>query len=82
MPAADRDIVQDRIVNYLLNRLADDTPFVKSRHVAADLDISAKRAGHVLSRIGRDDPRLKMERRGGNSDGTTWELARTEATES
>lgn len=82
MPAADRDTVQDRVVSYLLDRLADGTPFVKSRHVAADLDISAKRAGHVLSRIERDDPRVEMERRGGSSDGTTWELARTEASES
>jgi len=76
MPTADRDALQDQVVTYLLNRLADGTPFVKSRHIAADMDISAKRAGHLLLRIERDDPRVDLERRGGDSNGTTWTIAR------
>ncbi|WP_425492654.1 DUF7123 family protein [Halorubrum rutilum] len=82
MPTADRDAAQDRIVDYLLGRLADEKPFVKSRYVAADLGISAKRAGHLLSRIESDDPRVELERRGGTSDGTTWEIARPDTQES
>jgi hypothetical protein len=74
MPSTDRSVRQERIIAYLLERVDDDRPFVKSRYIASDLDISAKRAGHILSQIEREDPRIDLERRGGNSNGTTWRI--------
>lgn len=79
MSTADRDALQDQIVSYLLAQLADGTPFVKSRHIASELDMSAKRVGHLLTTIEREDSRVNLERRGGNSDGTTWRIEAGEA---
>lgn len=47
--------------------------FVKSRHIADEFDVSAKRIGIALAAL-EDDPStpFSMDRRGGNSNGTTW----------
>lgn len=76
MASTDRDALQDQVVTYLFDRLADGQSFVKSRHIATDLNISPKRAGQLLLRIERDDPRVTLTRRGGDSNGTTWQIVR------
>ena len=82
MPEADCDGLHERVVAYLFDRVEQERPYVKSRHVAAECDCSAKRVGHLLATIERDDLRLDLERRGGASDGTTWEITPADATES
>lgn len=81
MSASDRDALQNQVVDYLLDRIDQGQVYLKSRHIASELGLSAKRVGQLLARIDRDDPRVDLERRGGNSDGTTWRASRGDAVE-
>lgn len=75
MSTSNQDTLQERIVAYLLERLEQDQPFVKSHQIASELNTSAKRTGQLLVHIEHTDPRVDLKRRGGNSDGTTWRVA-------
>lgn len=77
MPLPDATPLRSQLTEYLLARLAAEsgTLFVKSKHIAADLDASTKEIGVTMAAL-EDDPSLsfRMSRHGGMSDGTTWRI--------
>lgn len=71
--------LQRRLTAYLMNELtdADGAKFIKSRHIATDLDASVKRIGQAMATLEDDDSvPVVLHRRGGNSNGTTWKVDR------
>lgn len=72
MQSPSYETLRQRISEHLIETVEDNSHFVKSRHIAADLDISAKRAGKVLMTLENNDSRFTLERWGGSSDGITW----------
>lgn len=85
MTPSDSVSLQRQLREYLIDEIAanDGSAFVKSRHVAEDLDVSAKRIGIAMAAL-EDDPStpLLMRRRGGNSNGTTWYIERSSTSKS
>lgn len=75
MTRSDFASFQNRLQTYLINVAATDggSAFVKSRHIAAELDVSAKRVGSAMAALENDSSTpVSIHRRGGSSDGTTW----------
>lgn len=66
------ETLYEQISEYLIKKVEEGSPFVKSRHVASDLNLSVKRVGKLMASIERDDPQFDVERWGGSSDGVTW----------
>lgn len=77
MPLPDSTPLQNQLTEYLLARLAstDGTLFVKSKHIADDLDASTKEIGITMAALEEDcSAPFQMGRHGGGSDGTTWRI--------
>lgn len=77
--------LQHQLREYLMDKIAanNGSTFVKSRHIANDFDVSAKRIGAVMAALeDSSSAPLLMERRGGNSNGTTWYIENPSAVES
>lgn len=75
MPKSDFETLKARLSEYLRQQAATGPPFVKSRAVAADIDVSVKRVGAAIAALATDSPPgLTITRRGGDSDGTTWHI--------
>jgi hypothetical protein len=77
MPLPDATPLRSQFTEYLLTRLAaeDSTLFVKSKHIAADIDASSKEIGITLAALENDTTlSFRMSRHGGTSDGTTWRI--------
>ncbi|MFB6122146.1 MAG: hypothetical protein ABEJ78_01630 [Haloferacaceae archaeon] len=77
--------LQHQLKEYLMDKIAanNGSTFVKSRHIADDFDVSAKRIGAAMAALEDDSSiPLLMERRGGNSNGTTWYIKNSSAIES
>jgi hypothetical protein len=66
------DDLQARIHAYLVAELEEGRFFVKSRYIAADLDISVKRVGAAMKTLESTTTDLSLQRWGGQSDGITW----------
>lgn len=80
--ASNSTTFKHRLQDYLSNKITatDEPTYIKSRHIAADLDESAKRVGIAMARL-EDDASTSfiIQRRGGNSDGTTWYIERLDS---
>jgi len=77
MPLPDSTPLQDQLKEYLLARLAAEngTLFIKSKHIAADLDASTKEIGVTMAALEEEyTTPFQMSRHGGASDGTTWQI--------
>ena len=77
MPLPDSTPLQGRLSEYLQTRLdsTDGPLFVKSKHIAADLEASTKEIGVTMAALETDDTTpFRMVRYGGSSDGTTWRI--------
>lgn len=77
MPLPNSTPLQRRLREYLMARLASEngTLFVKSKHIAADLDASTKEIGVTMAALEEDHTTpFRMNRHGGASDGTTWRI--------
>ncbi|MCD2200497.1 hypothetical protein LPA44_11395 [Halobacterium sp. KA-4] len=72
MPEHSQKPLYDQIYQYLETELADGRAFIKSRHIAAELDVSAKRVGVAMSDIETNSTKYEFQRWGGGSDGVTW----------
>lgn len=73
MGQSDFEVLKTQIMEYLRDKVEDGDNFVKSHHVASDLDISVKRVGVAMSAIYEaDDAPVTLTQWGGTSDGTTW----------
>lgn len=59
---------------YLLDKVERGDRFFKSRFIAAELDVSAKRVGSSLTRLTNESSQLEIDTWGGTSDGTTWQI--------
>lgn len=77
MSAPTLETLRKRISAYLIEEIEDESRYIKSRHIAAELDISVKRVGKVMATIEQEDPRVTLERWGGSSDGVTWYVRET-----
>lgn len=85
MTPSDSVSLQHKLREYLVDELSvnDGSAYIKSRHIADDFDVSAKRIGAVMTAL-EDDPSTPflMQRRGGNSNGTTWYIEKSSPDES
>ena len=75
------DDLQSRVQTYLLEGLKDGRSFVKSRHIAADLDASVKRVGAAMEALESGSTDVSLQRWGGQSDGITWYVETDDQTE-
>ena len=73
--------LQSRIQAYLLEELDDGRSFVKSRHIADDLDASVKRVGAAMEALESRTTDVSLQRWGGQSDGITWYVETDDQTE-
>lgn len=72
MPSPSPEILRQQVIDYLLGQVEAGSAYVKSRHIATELNASAKRIGLLLAALEAEEPSITLERWGGNSDGTTW----------
>lgn len=82
MPSSNFRSLQRRIYQHLLDELdSGQSPvFVKSRHIAAELDVSVKRVGSAMATLEQKEAKsFRLYRRGGNSNGTTWRIEARES---
>jgi len=77
MTALNSDSPEARVLAYLEKELDEERLFIKSRHVAAELDLSAKKIGQTLRLLASGTPRFDIKPWGGSSDGTTWLVERS-----
>lgn len=79
MPLPDSTPLQDQLADYLLTKLdaEDGSTFIKSKHIANDLEASTKEIGVTMAALESDQTTpFNMTRHGGSSDGTTWRVER------
>lgn len=79
MPLPDSTPLQDQLTEYLLTKLdtEDGTIFIKSKHIASDLEASNKEIGITMAALESDETTpFDVTRHGGSSDGTTWRIER------
>lgn len=77
MPLPDSTPLQSQLTEYLRTRLASEKGaiFIKSKHIAADLEASTKEIGVTMAALEEDHTTpFRMRRHGGASDGTTWQI--------
>jgi len=72
MSSSDPQALQRRLEAHLQRELRDGTQFFKSRHLADDLDVSAKRVGVAMGTLRRNSESLDITDWGGTSNGSTW----------
>lgn len=72
------DELQARVQAYLVTELEAGRSFVKSRHIAADLDASVKRVGAAMNVLESTGTEIALQRWGGQSDGITWYIESTD----
>lgn len=72
MPESSETTLHDRILQYLDSQVVNGQAFVKSRHIAAAIDASAKRVGVAMSDLETQSTEFEFQRWGGGSDGITW----------
>jgi hypothetical protein len=71
MSASDPETVQQDITDYLEQR-QNTSYFIKSKQIAEETGLSAKRVGTAMAALQQESTRIKIERWGGDSNGTTW----------
>lgn len=84
MPVPDTRSLQTQLRAYLMDELTANSGsiYIKSRHIAGDVDASVKQIGAALAALERDPAvPFMMQRRGGTSDGTTWYVNRRQSIE-
>jgi len=81
VPLPESTPLQSRLTDYLSARLTanEDTLFIKSKHIAGNLDASTKEIGVTMAALeeAASTP-FRISRHGGASDGTTWRVEKRE----
>ncbi len=72
MSARSPEMLQKHITDYLKMCLEDGSTYVKSRHIADELDVSVKRVGAAMASLEANTDQFAITRWGGSSDGITW----------
>jgi hypothetical protein len=60
------------VESYLVDQIKNGKQFFKSRHIAEEFDVTAKKVGAAIHRLSETSSELSIETWGGTSDGTTW----------
>jgi hypothetical protein len=69
---SDSECLDSRLEEYLIDRVEDGDQYFKSRFIAGDLGLSAKKIGHLMREIQSRSTILEISDWGGNSDAITW----------
>jgi biotin operon repressor len=78
MSSGDSIPTEKRVLEYIENQLSGGDTFIKSRHIAGKLGISAKQVGAVMRSIEDYGTSIEVNKWGGSSDGITWYIERVE----
>lgn len=81
MTSSEFSSLQNRLQAYLTDVVANNggSAFVKSRHIAVELNVSAKRVGAAIAALENDTSTpFSVHRRGGDSNGTTWHIKKVD----
>lgn len=73
MVPSEHEELRRRLRDYLIQQAATENGamYIKSKHIAADLDVSVKRVGVAMGELEAAPLPFHLTQRGGDSNGTT-----------
>lgn len=74
MAPSEHELLRRRLRVYLIRQAetANGATYLKSKHIAADLDVSVKRIGVAMGELEAATLPFQLVQHGGDSNGTTW----------